>query len=191
MLTHIHTAKMHVSLNSIRLFLSASLVATLPVIAQTSAPTPSAAATPAVTQIVSVSPISLVFGIFGAEYERRMSPTTALAASGTYARQSGISYLSAEAKYRYYPQGKALEGFAVGLTTGLSRIGTYGDFSNNESGTAASLGFALDYQWLLGQKKNFAITLGTGARRLLFLGTEVDGASLTLPTARISIGRGF
>jgi len=44
-------------------------------------------------QIVSVSPISLVFGIFGEEYERRMSPTTALAASGTYARQDGISYL--------------------------------------------------------------------------------------------------
>jgi len=44
---------------------------------------------------------------------------------------------------------------------------------------------------LLGQKKNFAITLGTGARWLFFLGTEVSGASLTLPTARISIGRGF
>jgi hypothetical protein len=84
---------MPVSLDLIRLFLSASLVATLPVITQTSAPKPSAAATAAVTQIVSMSPISLVFGIFGAEYERRMSPTTALAASGTYARQDGISYL--------------------------------------------------------------------------------------------------
>jgi len=169
--------------------LCAALVAAPPIIAQPTAP--AATATP-VTQIVSISPISLVFGVIGGEYERRISPTGALAGSANYLRQSGISYLSAEAKYRYYPQEKALEGFAVGLTTGLTRIATTDSFEDEEaSGTAASLGFALDYQWLLGRKKNFAVTLGTGARRLFFLGTEVDGASLTLPTARISIGRGF
>ena len=186
---------MRVTLSSTRLLLCATLLAAPPIIAQPTAPTAAVAVTP-VKQIVSISPISLVFGIIGAEYERRIDASSALAGSVNYLRQSGVSYLSGEAKYRYYPQEKALEGFAVGLTTGLSRIGTYGDNfgdfdGENESGTAASLGFALDYQWLLGRRKNFAITLGTGARRLFFIGTEVDGASLTLPTARISIGRGF
>lgn len=186
---------MRVTISPTRLLLCAALFAAPPVFAQATAPT-SAGETPTVTQIVSISPISLVFGIVGAEYERRIGPTSALAGSANYLRQSGLYYLSGEAKYRYYPQEKALEGFAIGLTTGLTRIGTYGDIldgvdGENDSGTAASLGFALDYQWLLGRKKNFAITLGTGARRLIFLGTEVNGASLTLPTARVSIGRGF
>jgi len=182
---------MRVTLSSTQLLLCATLLAAPPIIAQPTAPTAAVAVTP-VKQIVSISPISLVFGIIGAEYERRIDASSALAGSVNYLRQSGVSYLSGEAKYRYYPQEKALEGFAVGLTTGLSRIGTYDTFDGDEaSGTAASLGFALDYQWLLGRRKNFAITLGTGARRLFFLGTEVEGASLTLPTARISIGRGF
>ena len=78
------------------------------------------------------------------------------------------------------------------MTTGLARITRYGEFADSDdSGTSASFGFALDYQWLRGGKKNFAVTLGTGARRLFFLSTEVVGASLTLRTAQISIGRGF
>jgi Protein of unknown function (DUF3575) len=150
---------------------------------------PAAGAKP-VTQVVSISPISLVFGAFGAEYERRINPSTALAISGTYYRPEVFWYSSVEAKYRYYPQERALEGFAVGVTAGLTQIGTH-DRTNNESGSAVAVGFALDYQWLLGPKKHFAVTLGSGARRLISIGDRVNGAAVTLPTFRISIGRGF
>jgi hypothetical protein len=142
------------------------------------------------SQVVSISPISLVFGILGAEYEKRVGPASSLGASGTYYRNREFTYTSGEAKYRYYPQERALEGFGVGLTGGLTRIASRGSTSD-ESGTAVSIGFALDYQWLLGPKEHFAVTLGTGARRLIAIGTKVNGAALTLPTIRISIGRAF
>ena len=143
-----------------------------------------------ITQVISISPISLVFGAFGAEYERSLGPSQSIGASGTYYRPEFFSYLSGEVKYRYYPQEKALEGLGVGITVGLTQIGTHGD-GTSDSGTAASIGFAIDYQWLLGPKKHFAVTLGSGARRLIAIGNTVDGASVTLPTGRISIGRAF
>ena len=142
------------------------------------------------SQVISISPISLLFGLLGAEYERRLAPSSSFGLSAQSYRNNDFSYLSAEAKYRYYPQEKALEGFAVGITGGVTRIGERNQ-SENESGAAVSLGFALDYQWLLGPRRKFAVILGTGARRLIPIGTEIDGSSLTLPTARIAIGRGF
>ena len=140
--------------------------------------------------MISISPISLLFGLLGAEYERRLAPASSFGLSAQSYRNNDFSYLSAEAKYRYYPQEKALEGFAVGITGGVTRIGERNQ-SENDSGAALSLGFALDYQWLLGPRRKFAVILGTGARRLIPIGTEIDGSSLTLPTARIAIGRGF
>ncbi len=141
-------------------------------------------------QIISISPLSLVFGLLGAEYEHRLSTSSAWGVSGSVYRSDEFTYVATEAKWRYYPQEKALEGFAVGLTGGVTRVGTR-DVSPSTSSSALSLGFALDYQWLLGPKKRFAVTLGTGARRLIGLNDALNGASLTLPTARLSIGRGF
>jgi hypothetical protein len=143
-----------------------------------------------VRQIVSISPLSIVFGVFGAEYERRLGTASSLGVSGSFYRQTSFTYTSGEVKYRYYPQERALEGFSVGVTGGLTQVSSR-ETSSDESGTAASVGVSLDYQWLLGPRKRFALALGTGARRLIVLGTRLDGAALTLPTARISIGRGF
>ncbi len=154
--------------------------------------TAQAAAASKATQIISISPLSLVFGLIGAEYERRVSSSSALGVNGSYFKLSDYTYTSAEGKYRYYPQGTALEGFAISVSGGLTRVSSRDSgYNGSESGSAATVGTAVDYQWLTGAKKNFAITLGVGARRLIFLGTEVSGASLTLPTARISIGRAF
>jgi hypothetical protein len=141
-------------------------------------------------QIISISPISLVFGLLGAEYEHRLSTSSSWGVSGSVYRNDEFTYLATEAKWRYYPQEKALEGFSVGLTGGVTNVGTR-NTTPSESSSALSLGFALDYQWLLGPKKKFAVTLGTGARRLIGLSDALAGANLTLPTFRISIGRGF
>ena len=141
-------------------------------------------------QIISISPLSLVFGLLGAEYEHRLSTSSAWGASGSVYRSDEFTYVATEAKWRYYPQEKALEGFAVGLTGGVTHVATR-DAIVGKASSALSLGFALDYQWLLGPKKKFAVTLGTGARRLIGLSDSLSGASLTLPTFRLSIGRGF
>jgi hypothetical protein len=148
----------------------------------------------AVRQIVSTSPILLVVGVLGAEYERRVSPTTSWGVSGAVFRPELFSYASIDAKLRYYPGARALQGFAAGLTAGVTRIGTRnsGNPSGTEdSGTAASLGFTLDYQWLLGKRKRFAVALGGGAKRFIVVGEDVSGAALVLPTGRVAIGRGF
>lgn len=178
--------RMSIRISVNRLAMTAAMVTVpLPVLAQ-------AAATS--SQVISISPISLLFGLLGAEYERRLTPASSFGLSAQSYTNDDFSYLSAEAKYRYYPQEKALEGFAVGVTGGVTRIGVRDDAdtrSENDSGSALSLGFALDYQWLLGPRRNFAVILGTGARRLIPIGTEIDGSSLTLPTARIAIGRAF
>lgn len=168
--------------------LAASALLSAPVHAQDPAPRAG------VRQIISTSPILLVLGVIGAEYERKISPTTAWAISGTMYRPELFSYASVEGKLRYYPGAEALKGFSVGATTGLTRIGTRDDGNpgyQDDSGTAASLGFSLEYQWLIGARRNFAVTLGAGARRLLVFGDQVAGSSLALPTARLSIGRGF
>ncbi len=142
------------------------------------------------TQIISISPISLVFGLIGAEYEHRLSTSSSWGVSGSVYRSDSFTYVATEAKWRYYPQEKALEGFSVGLTGGVTNVATR-DVTPSESSSALSLGFALDYQWLLGPKKKFAVTLGTGARRLVGLSDKLTDVNLTLPTLRISIGRGF
>lgn len=171
----------------IAILIAVSTAVAGPLLAQPASPGPTVKPP---TQIVSISPISLVFGAIGVEYEVRTGPSASFGASGTYFRLSDIRYVSGEVKYRYYPQEHALEGFGVGLTGGVTQIAVV-DGSTNDAGSAISLGFALDYQWLLGPKKHFAVTLGTGARRLFPIGAKVDGANFTLPTFRISVGRAF
>ncbi len=170
--------------------LFASAVVLFPFLLRGQAAAP-VAAPKAVEQIVSVSPINLIFGLYGAEYEKKIDARNSWGASAGYFTLGGFSYLNSELKYRYYPQEKALEGFGVGLTTGLTRIAVDDNTSSQESTTALSVGFALDYQWLLGSRKNFAITLGSGARRLVVVGRKLADANLILPTFRLAIGRGF
>ncbi len=167
-----------------------SVLVLCPVLASAQAAAP-VAAPKAVEQIVSISPINLIFGLYGAEYERKINARNSWGASAGYFTLGGFSYLNSEVKYRYYPQEKALEGFGVGLSSGLTRIAVDDNTTSKESTTALSVGFVLDYQWLLGSRKNFVITLGSGARRLVVVGKDLPDANLILPTFRLAIGRGF
>lgn len=151
------------------------------------------------TQVLSINPLTLMFGGIAGEYERQASATTTYGVGATLWAPDEFTYLSAEAKYRYYPQAKSLHGFSIGGTAGFTHVSTdYDDFGCGEfyecedaSATAATIGIELGYQWILGPSQNFAIALGVGAKRLFFLGDDLNGVSGGLPTARLSVGYAF
>ena len=160
---------------------------------------PAAAAAQATpkTQVLSINPLVLIFGGVSAEYERRTGSATALALGLSYYGFDDIDYLSMEGKFRFYPNGEALRGFSVAGTGGFSNVSDDDGCDDSifddcaDSGTALTLGVELNYQWLLGQERNFAVTLGGGAKRLFYLGDEVTDGSLGIPTLRLSIGYAF
>lgn len=160
-----------------------------------------AAATPALaqeagpTQVISVNPIGLLFEVLSAEYERTFSPSSTLGAAVTLFSPDEFTYFSAEGKYRYYPQGRPLQGFSFGGGAGFTLVSSdYEDTCaecEDESATALSISIGLDYQWLLGANERFAVAAGIGGKRLFFLGDELEGAAAGYPTARVSVGYAF
>lgn len=164
------------------------IVAPAPALAQ-------AAASPRKANVISINPLLLAFGGVSAEYERRIGNASALAAGFNYYSPELFDYISADAKFRFYPNGEALRGFSVAGTGGVTHASESLDVDcfdcQEESGTALTLGVELNYQWLLGSTRNFAVTLGLGAKRLFFVGGSVGDAAVGLPTARLSIGYAF
>jgi hypothetical protein len=144
--------------------------------------------------VFTIQPLNAVFQFYSAEYERAATKAVTWGVGANYASgflwDDDVSYTSAEFKLRYYPAGVALQGFSVGSALGYTNVR-----DNNSGGTtpvsegAPSLGVLLEYQWLLGQEKNFALALGLGAKAL-FIDTSDSSNDFTAryPTARISIG---
>ncbi|MEJ7810548.1 MAG: DUF3575 domain-containing protein [Gemmatimonadaceae bacterium] len=149
-------------------------------------------------QVLSINPIMAVLGFYSAEYERALSETTTLGLGAsvwtTGVDVANVSYLSGELKLRYYPSARALSGFSLGITGGSARLSgtvTDGDEENDATARAASVGFEMGYSWLLGARRNVAIGLGAGAKRLFVLGAELDDVTVAYPTARLSVGIAF
>lgn len=139
-------------------------------------------------QTVSVNPIGVMFGIFSAEYERVFSSNATIGVSGSYwstGDVNPISYFSLDAKYRRYLSGTALEGFYLGGSAGVSA------FTATETVPALTTGVEVGYGWLLGAEPQFTVGLGVGAKRLIPIGANTTDATLTYPTARLSVGYAF
>ncbi|MGI9091295.1 MAG: DUF3575 domain-containing protein [Gemmatimonadaceae bacterium] len=150
--------------------------------------------------MVLVNPLAAIFNVFSGEYERAVSPSTTLGAAGTYYgfTDDNYDYSTVEIKLRYYPQEQALSGFSIGASAGATRVSTdllcsgsgSGYSCKNDPGTQPTLGIELDYNWLLGPSRRFAVGTGIGAKRLL--GTSADYSGLkALPTGRLSVGLAF
>lgn len=165
---------------------------------------------------LSTQPINIIVGFYNLEYERAIGPTTSLGVQATVANDifsgafddSGERYRSAEAKLRYYPNGRVFTGFSVGATLGVSRFSSkprdscYFDLFTGcndpslerVSATGAKLGFELDYGWLLGADEAFIVAVGLGAKRLIIDDKRTSDGVYTVdypeayPTARLAIG---
>jgi hypothetical protein len=137
------------------------------------------------TNVISASPLLLMFKWFNVDYEHRISPTVTLGASGSYLPMGdGFNYERATVHARYYPQGTALRGFYMGVQTGLHRA------DSGHHGVLLGAGTDLGYAWLMGSKKNHTVSIGIGATRM-FAG-DLEGYAFTIPNVRLlNIGFAF
>jgi hypothetical protein len=145
-------------------------------------------APPQYGQVISANPFGLLLELFNAEYERVVGQETTAGVGGSYFTSDDNRYLNADVFFRYYPQGRALEGWAFGVKTGVTSVSADSEFNGTDT-TLFGFGFDVNRSWLLGSRDNFYVGIGFGLKRLL--GAE-EGQLSYLPTFRIvNIGFAF
>lgn len=162
------------------------------------------------SKVVSINPFLPLAGYFQGEFEGRIKDNLSLAVSGAHMRLDDL-YTSADVKLRFYPSGKALQGFGLSMGLGFGRVenddfvgecvaATPGDpftacnFTRGQSTTGASASVEGQYQWLLGKSRNTAVTVGAGAKRFYIDDRAPEGYDLYqefVPTLRLTIGYAF
>jgi hypothetical protein len=163
-------------------------------------------------QVVSTNPFGVIFKWYNGEYERKISPTTTIGASGSYFYDGEIGVGAAFA--RWYPQGAALDGFYLGARAGAYGYKTYSyeypsppprpanpstltppSYPTRREHRTVSPGVGLEigYNWLLGAKQNVSIGLGFGLTRTLGDNdNDNDFAPPVIPSIRlINVGIAF
>ena len=155
--------------------------------------------------VLSVQPLAAIFTVYSAEIERAISPTLSVGLSGTHwdfhvsedeaGGEDELTFQTGDLKLRYYPSGRALQGFAFGGSVGYTR-GEEKDATTGATSSAGgpTLGLLLDYSWLLNERRSFYIGLGVGAKVLFIDEDEFDDDddfNPRYPTARFSVGWAF
>jgi hypothetical protein len=147
--------------------------------------------------VISIQPINAVLTAYSAEYERQTGKAVTVGVGGTYFNAGDgideVTYKSGDVKLRYYPNGAALTGFSFGGSAGFSGVSGK-DFNGAEASVSGpSLGVLLEYQWLMGVKRNFSVALGAGAKAVFVKDNEITSDSFVTryPTVRISVGYAF
>lgn len=150
---------------------------------------------PTYGQIISVSPLFAVLGFYTGDIERRLTSNATIGIGGSAFTLGPFAYRSADLRARFYPQERALEGMGVGLSAGYIRLSADGGgllTSESSSGSGLVVGTDVTYTWLTGKRRNLALSLGGGLKRVLrFGGQDLSGAHLTYPTVRANIGIAF
>lgn len=141
------------------------------------------------TGLVSANPIGLLFEWYNGEFERAIAPTVSVAiAASRFDFFDDDTYTAVDGILRFYPGGRAIRGFAVGMSAGFINVEVGDCFQcDSESESVATLGVRGDYVWILGRDQRFAVATGIGAKRLF--GNDVGEAGL--PIGRLSIGYAF
>ncbi|HKN68559.1 MAG TPA: DUF3575 domain-containing protein [Gemmatimonadaceae bacterium] len=146
--------------------------------------------------VISIQPINAMLTVYAAEAELAMSRSTTIGLGGTYwspgVTDGDFNYASADLKVRYYPEGRAFQGFSFGGSVGVTHLSATDNNSGAGSASGPSIGVMLDYNWLLGAQKAFYVGLGLGAKTLFISDKSVaDEATLHYPTMRLSVGWAF
>jgi hypothetical protein len=151
------------------------------------------------SNVISIQPLNaVILTAFSVEYERKTGSAVTVGVGATYwdagdESDDDLTYASTDLKLRYYPQGTALQGFSFGGTVGFSSVSSTGFDGSEESASGPSFGVLIEYQWLMGAKRNFALALGVGAKAVQVNEDEITNNDFTAryPTARISVGYAF
>lgn len=136
-------------------------------------------------QVISASPILLMFKWFNADYERRINSATTWGLSASYLPIGDFEYGRASVLVRYYPQRAALTGFYLGGQTGVYRTS-----EGRQHEVLYGAGMDIGYAWLLGSQQRVGVSLGLGITRVF--GGDLDGASIAIPNVRLlNVGIAF
>ncbi|HEU4564987.1 MAG TPA: DUF3575 domain-containing protein, partial [Gemmatimonadaceae bacterium] len=155
-------------------------------------------------QVLSINPLGLILPFFSIEYEYALSPTSSGAVTASYYNEGNSNsrdfrHYSLDAKYRLFPGEQAPAGFSVGITAGFTYVhdadascSPTDDCANEKrNGAALSTGLEVNHGWLFGSRREFAVGVGVGAKRLYFLGDRPSGVDRVEPTLRLSVGKAF
>ena len=172
-----------------KVFIYAAIAAIASMAAASSATAQSAVETSGVARhnLFSANPIGILFEWYNGELERAVNSTVSVAAAATSYDFDDNRYTSIDGIARYYPAGRALRGFSIGMSAGYVDIRDSQDceqFCEDDTGTAATIGVRGDYVWILGRDQRFTVATGIGAKRLLGNDIGTEG----LPIGRLSIG---
>jgi hypothetical protein len=147
--------------------------------------------------IIAANPLGIPLDMVSVELEGAVAPGVTAGFAANYVAPGDPSFVSADAKLRYYPGEVALKGFSVGLGLGVVK---YSDImyvntpnGQRESLTAPALSVLTDYNWMIGAKQRFVVGAGLGAKRLLASSADRDrvDAPKAYPFARFVIGLAF
>jgi hypothetical protein len=164
--------------------LAAGLTASLAIAIGAAAPRPVAAqgTDGEPRQVISANPFGLLLEFFNAEYERAVTPSSTAGIGGSTFSADDDTYINADAFWRYYPQGDALDGWAFGVKLGVTSV---------DDASYFGYGFDVNRSWVLGASNNFYVGIGVGLKRLV--GGDGEDFDLEyIPTIRIvNVGIAF
>ena len=153
-------------------------------------------------QIISINPVLPILGWFQGEYEARLQDNLAFALAGSYTEFDNDNYANLDAKLRLYPQERGLQGLGIAAGLGVGNIKREKNFCDvpdlSEPNqvcrlreNAASFSVEGHYQWLLGNHRSTAITMGGGVKRYFISDDHDQGINRIMPTRRLSVGYAF
>jgi hypothetical protein len=153
-------------------------------------------------RIVSVNPFLPLFGFFQGEFESRVNKALTFAVASSYTEWNSDRTLNLDAKVRWYGQERAPNGLGMAASLGVGRVDRDASIScdyapvmpictTRERGALTVPAFAVEgqYQWLLGSRRNTAVSVGFGVKRYFASETEMDGN--VRPMGRLTIGYAF
>ncbi len=147
------------------------------------------------SNVLSLQPLTAMLTVYAAEYERKTGTALTFGIGGTYSDlgDNDLTYRSGDLKLRYYPQGTALSGFSFGGSVGYTSVSETLFDGSDASANGPSFGVLLEYQWLMGASRNFALALGLGAKAVMVDEAEFSSSDFIAryPTARVSVGWAF
>jgi hypothetical protein len=152
--------------------------------------------------MLSVNPLGLMMGGITGEAERRIGGTRTVAGAVNYWGAAGASYMSVDAKLRFYrargsgtmtgtPDAQ-FEGLSFGPMIGFQRIAYDACALVGETcaATGITAGGTVDYGWRLGEEQAFAVVTGGGLKTGFGFGglASGTGARITYPFLRLGVG---
>lgn len=144
---------------------------------------------------ITASPLGLLFGNVGLEYERALSPSVSALLAPSAKWGKGLLALGVDAGVHVYPGREAVRGFWVGPEGGISKtsLTTYLDGApvGTVSFVAWSLRGMLGYSWLIGDLVDVSVGAGVAYNSTRIADSSGGLVTLNIPFPAFRANLGF